>query len=311
MDLLMLPIGMQRSSRRLGMYLAVCLATIPMAVFAQERVLSGLARGILGKDGGDKMFYFPTRSQPYTPDDYGLDFEDVYFNTGDGVKLHAWFLPSKMGVAKAKGTIVFSHGNAGAVGNHLGFTYWMMEAGYNVLMYDYRGYGKSEGKVTKKGLVQDVVAAFDYIKTREDIDTDRLISFGHSLGGAKSIAGLAQKAPVGVRAIVVDATFSSYGDMAERIGGATARAVVSSSYDPVDYIKRLPKVPLLIVHGEADGTIPFVQAEKLFGLANPPKKLMAIEGGDHVGSFAMKNIKYRQQLLQWLDNSMADKEIEK
>ncbi|GAA5497096.1 putative aminoacrylate hydrolase RutD [Rubritalea halochordaticola] len=268
-----------------------------------------VARLLMGESGGDRLFYYPTKKQPHTPGKYGYKYEDVYFKSEDGTKLHGWFLPSKYGAQKAKGTIVFSHGNAGALGHHFYFTYWMVREGYNVFMYDYRGYGSSGGKVSRKGLVEDAQAAFRYIVTRVDIDQDKLVSFGHSLGGAKSIAALAASAPEGLRAVIVDSTFNSYVEMAEIIAGDTGKNIVSGSYEPGKLITKLPKVPLLVVHGTLDRTIPLSQAEKLFQSAHQPKTLFKVEGAGHTSTLIINQEEYRKKLLVWLDAAMEKEKI--
>lgn len=268
-----------------------------------------VARLLVGEKGGDRLFYYPSKSQPYTPKKYGYFYEDVYFKSLDGTKLHGWFLPSSAGSRKAKGTIVYSHGNAGALGHHFAFTYWMIKAGYNVFMYDYRGYGSSEGEVSRKGLVEDARAAFRYIATRKDIDTTKLISFGHSLGGAKSIAALSAESPAGLKAVVVDSTFFSYVDMAEIVAGDVGKNIVSSDYNPGDLVTKLPKVPLLIVHGTLDRTIPLSQAEKLFNAAHQPKTLFKVQGGGHTSTLIINREEYRKKLLVWLDAAMKKEKI--
>ncbi|MEO1857125.1 MAG: alpha/beta hydrolase [Rubritalea sp.] len=263
---------------------------------------SAVVLGLMGKGGGDRLFYYPTKDAPFTPAKHGYAYEDVTFKASDGVKLHGWWLPTQKKSAKA--TIVYSHGNAGSLPHHVVFVYWLVDAGYNVMMYDYRGYGKSEGEVSKEGAVEDAKAAFAYAAGREDVDG--IISFGHSLGGAKSIAALAESAPKKLKAVIVDSTFASYKDMAERVAGPRARKVVTDTYDPCVYVKKLPKgMPVLVVHGSADSTIPFAQAEKLVAAANPPKRLIRVEGGDHVNCFFVEKGKYRTQLLRWMNQTLA------
>ena len=269
---------------------------------AESRLSAAVALGLLGDDGGDKLFYYPTKDSNYTPKHHRYAYQDVYFQSADGLKLHGWWMPAN-GAAKA--TVVYSHGNAGSMGHHLVFVDWLIDAGYNVLMYDYRGYGLSEGEVSKEGLVLDAGAAFSYVASRDGVDD--IVAVGHSMGGAKSIAALSLAAPELLKAVIVDSTFSSYRDMAERVAGKAARKVVSDTYNPCDRVGDLPKgVPLMVVHGAADSTIPFSQAEKLYAAANHPKTLMEIAGGNHVNCFFIKEGKYRRELLQWMDQVLQD-----
>ena len=274
-------------------------------VYAQNRPpttegLAELAELVLGKNGGDRLFYYPTRTAPYDPKRYGIEFEDVTFKSGDGLRLHGWFMSPARGV-KPKGAIVFSHGNAGSVGHHIGFTAWMVRAGYQVFLYDYRGYGKSEGEITRKGMLEDVRAAITYVATRKDVDRNRVISFGHSLGGAQSLAALGEKKMEGLRAVVSFAGFASYKDMARRFAGDAGADLVTDDLSARDLISKIAPVPVLIVHGTADGTVPIGQGEILFAKAGQPKAFFKVKGGSHTGALAMNNGEYRKRILDWLD----------
>ena len=275
------------------------------SIFAEEKAkpkngLSQLAERFLGKHAGDRFFYYPTKTGPYSPAEYGFKFEDVTFASEDGVKLHGWFMKAR-GEGTPKGTVVFSHGNAGAVGHHIGFVSWMMKAGYQVLLYDYRGFGKSEGKLDREGMLKDVRGAFAYIKTRKDVDQKKLISFGHSLGGAKSIAALGQKSVEGLRAVISLAGFASYKDMARFIGGEVGADLVSDDHSARDFVEKLSPVPLMIVHGESDNVVPIGQGEILFKKAKGPKAFFKVENGGHNNALAMNDGAYQKKVLAWLD----------
>jgi len=258
-----------------------------------------LAEKFFGKNGGNRLFYFPTKTAPDTPKTHGQDYENVSFKSQDGTKLHGWFMNPPKGV-KAKGTIVYSHGNAGSVGYHLPFVLWMVQNGYQVFLYDYRGFGKSEGEITRKGLVEDVRAAITYVKTRKDVNAKRLISFGHSLGGAKSLAALGEKMIPGVRGVVSFAGFASYHDMARYFAGEMGVKLVSDDLSARDLVEKISPVPVLIMHGTADRTVPFSQGELLFKKAKEPKTFFKIKEGNHTQALSMNNQEYRRKILVWL-----------
>lgn len=265
--------------------------------------LSQLAQSALGKNGGNRLFYFPTRDEPSTPADWGLKYEVVDFKSGDGTPLHGWFIPAKK--AKPKGTIVFSHGNAGSIGYHIGFCAWFAEAGYNVLMYDYRGFGKSGGDVDRRGMINDVKAAFAYIVKRPDVDRKRLISYGHSLGGAQSVTALGENPVKGLRGIIVDASFASYQAMARVIGGQLGASLVSDELSPKDFVGKLTPVPLLVVHGERDEVVPVSQGLQLYQSAGQPKTLFEVKSGRHGTALSDDNGAYRKRTLAWLDQTLG------
>ena len=152
--------------------------------------------------GCDSWFYFPGAEIHGTPETYDLAVEEVTFAAPDGPDLHGWWVPAK---GKAQGTIVYCHGNFANLTLHAKFVRWVPARGFNLLVFDYRGYGKSEGVVTRAGTVADAVAAIDLALRR---DPKRTVVFGHSLGGAIGIVA-ASKRPQ-VRAIVVESTFPSY-----------------------------------------------------------------------------------------------------
>lgn len=264
--------------------------------------LARIAHQAIGKQGGNQLFYFPTRDEPSTPAAWGLKYESVDFKSGDGTPLHGWFIPAKnKSAASAKGTIVFSHGNAGSISYHLGFCAWMAEAGFNVLLYDYRGFGKSGGSVGRRGMIDDVKAAFAYAATRPDIDTNRLVSFGHSLGGAQSVTALGEAPVKGLRAIVIDGAFASYRAMARIIGGQLGESLVTDELAPKDFVKKLPHVPFLVVHGENDEVVPVSQGLQLYEAAAKPKTLFEVKSGKHGTALSDNDGAYRKKLIEWLD----------
>lgn len=260
--------------------------------------LTQFAEAVLGKDGGNKLFYFPTKDQPATPKTYGRAFTDVNFRSADGVALHGWFLPVDRDV-KSKGVVVFSHGNAGSLGHHLGFVDWLVDAGYDVFLYDYRGFGKSAGTPSREGLIKDVEGAFSYVTQRKDLAGKAIFSLGHSLGGAKSIVALSRTRVPNLRAVMTDGTFASYEGMATVLAGDFGKNLVSDELAPKDYVARLP-APLLIVHGTADEVVPLAQGKQLFTAAVPRKTFFEVKGGGHGNSLSRNGGEYRKKMLEWM-----------
>ena len=250
----------------------------------------------------DSLFYFPTRDEPATPAKWGFKYDNIDFVSTDGTKLHGWFMPARGELAK--GTVVFSHGNAGSIGHHLGFVMWLVEADYQVFMYDYRGFGKSGGELDRHGMVEDVKGAFAYVAGRKDVDAGKLISYGHSLGGAKSVTAISEKHVKGLRAIVIDGTFASYQSMARLVGGDLAAKLISDDFSPKGCIAMIKDTPLLVVHGDRDQVVPIAQGKELFELANEPKTLFEVKGGSHGDSLARDEGAYRKRMLAWLEGVM-------
>lgn len=258
--------------------------------------------GLFSRNGANNLFYFPTHDQPCDPATWGFKFEEVGFHSGDGTSLHGWFIPSR--VNKAKGTVVFSHGNAGSLGHHLGFVLWFAEAGFNVLAYDYRGFGKSGGNVGRRGMIDDVKAAFAYVSKRRDLDANRLVSYGHSLGGAQSVTAIGESPVKGLRAVVIDGAFASYRTMARVIGGRLSESLVSDDLAPKDYISKISPVPLLVVHGSQDVVVPVSQGRQLFRDAAEPKTMFEVKLGNHGDSLSREDGEFRKRVLSWLDATL-------
>lgn len=264
--------------------------------------LARMAKNLLGEKGGNQLFYFPTRDEPQTPADWGFKYETLDFKSADGTPLHGWFVPPKAG--KPKGTIVFSHGNAGSIGHHLGFVMWLAEAGYNVMMFDYRGFGKSGGVLDRRGMIDDVKAAFSHVVGRPDVDARKLVSYGHSLGGAKSVTALGEKPVKGLRAIVIDGAFASYQTMARVMGGQLGASLVTDELAPKDFVGKLAPVPLLVVHGTRDEVVPFSQGKQLFDKAHEPKTLFEVKAGRHGDSLSRDGGDFRKKMLAWLSQRL-------
>jgi fermentation-respiration switch protein FrsA (DUF1100 family) len=260
--------------------------------------MSRMAEMMLGKNGGNQLFYFPLKEAPDTPKTFGLSFEECRIPTSDGETLHGWFLPVKKGQS-VKGTVVFSHGNAGALGHHLGLAKWWPEQGYQVLMYDYRGFGQSTGAPSREGLIRDVEAAFRFAQGRPDVAKTKIFSYAHSLGGAKSIVALSRTKVPGLRGVITDGTFASYVGMADFMAGNFGKKLVTDELAPKDSVGKL-SVPLLIVHGSDDEIVPISQGEQLFAAAGKQKTFFRVAGGRHSDALARRNGEYRRKVLDWM-----------
>ena len=165
----------------------------------------------------NKDFYYPTSDVFPAPVRYRLRHEDVTFPSGDGTKLTGWFIRG-FG-EKPKGTVIHFHGNANNMAGHFAAVAWLPKYGFNVLAFDYRGYGKSDGKPSPGGLYMDCLAAIDYVKSRKDVDPDKILLFGQSLGAANAITAVGKPAseltPLpGIRAVLADSSFYSYRSIA-------------------------------------------------------------------------------------------------
>lgn len=250
-------------------------------------------------------FYFPDRTKYSSPDQVGLAFERVFFNSADGTLLSGWFIPA-LGVASpldAKGTVVHMHGNSQNMTAHWQFVQWVPERGFNVFVFDYRGYGQSHGKPEPKGVFEDAVAALDYLRVRTDIDTGKLFVFGQSLGGMIAIASTGAS-PQGVRAVLAEAPFHSYSALADdRMPGEGQ--LVDPAYCATTYVARLSPIPLLFIHGTNDKVVPYSHSEMLLDEAGEPKRLVTIEGGGHLDIMSERyGTKYQNMTIDFFEQAL-------
>ena len=244
-----------------------------------------------------RYFYFPDRVRYDTPERAGLSFETVYFSSSDGTRLSGWFIPAT-GVANpqaAKGTVVHMHGNAQNMSAHWTYTEWLPARGYNLFVFDYRGYGSSQGSPEPQGIFEDAIAALDCMRARTDIDTGRLLVFGQSLGGMLAIAAVGAS-PQGVRGVLAEAPVHSYtawvdDQMPEK------ELALDDSYCADNYVARLSPIPLLLLHSRTDKVVPYSHSVQLLSEAQEPKRLVTIEEGAHNDAMSTRHGSVYQDMM--------------
>lgn len=219
--------------------------------------------------------FFPDPYMIGSPADLGLDYEEVFFTTEDGVRLHGWYVPHD----NSRITLLWFHGNAGNISHRLDNLALLHDrVGVNIFIFDYREYGKSEGEISKVGTFRDASAAFEYLTSRSDCDANRIVLFGRSLGTALATALAAEHTCAG---ILLESAFTSTDDVMRlyfRFLPPLPPGVVK--YDSLSLIGQVT-VPKLIIHGEFDEIIPLWMGERLFEAASPPKEFYLIRGASH------------------------------
>ncbi|HKO87120.1 MAG TPA: alpha/beta hydrolase, partial [Burkholderiales bacterium] len=231
------------------------------------------------------------------------------FISQDGTRLSGWFIPAKgyPNPKDAKGTVIQFHGNAQNMSAHWRFVEWLPQRGFNIFVFDYRGYGESEGSPEPKGVFEDSDAALTYLRSRADVDPERLLVFGQSLGGTNAIAVVGAGNRAGVKAVAIEATFFSYSAIAgEKVSGIGW--LLDDTYSAKNYIAKIAPIPLLFMHGTTDAVIPYTHTTKLMELARQPKTLLRVEGAGHLeiltGRFGDR---YQRELLHFFEDALADK----
>lgn len=255
-----------------------------------------------------EMFYFPDSVVYDTPASHGLKYEPVRFASRDGTRLSGWFMPA---VGAPKGTVIHFHGNAQNMTAHFAFVSWLPVAGFNLFVFDYRGYGESEGTPNRRGVYEDSQAALQYVRSRRDIDPAKLFTLGQSLGGAVSIAVVGDGNKQGIRAVVADSAFFSYQGIVRDVIGTMpllafvksplSKLLISNDLSPADYIGRIAPIPILLIHGSADQVVPFQHGTWLMERAGQPKTFWRIEGGNHTEALLSPDSPYRRRLTDFLE----------
>jgi hypothetical protein len=257
----------------------------------------------------DSAFYYPDRVPYDTPTRMGLSFRNVSFASSDGTRLSGWFIPAQGydNPRDPKGTIIHFHGNAQNMSSHWLFVSWLPQRGFNVFVFDYRGYGESQGRPEPQGIFEDSNSALNYVRSLQDVDPERLIVFGQSLGGTNAIAVVGSGNRAGVKAVAIEATFYSYSSIAnDKFFGAGL--FVNDAYSAEKYITRVAPIPLLLMHGTSDPVIPYAHSIKLFAKAREPKMLITVEGGGHTEALTSRfGIKYQDALVNFFEASIAGK----
>ena len=250
------------------------------------------------------MIFQPMAQQFYTPDIANIVWEELFIESDPGLQLHGWRLISKV---PRKGNVLFLHGNGENITSHFVNVYWLVDHGYDVYLFDYRGYGRSDGVAELDGVIRDVDAMLSHMQTITPPNQE-LVILGHSMGGALAIHGVAnmpQKAQFS--ALVAVEAFSDYRDVTREVLDKSwitwlikwpVSLTINNSYSPMRSIAQVSPVPLLIMHSRQDQIIDFYHATRLYEQAQLPKQFIEVEGGHNQVFQSNSN---RRLLLEYLE----------
>ena len=225
-----------------------------------------------------KGIYFPIKRIASTPKDIGIEFENVYFFSSDGTRLNGWYVPVK----KQRLTILFCHGNAGNIGDRVEIIGLFHRIGLDVFIFDYRGYGKSQGRPSEKGFYSDAQAAYEYLTEKRKLAERCIVVYGKSIGGNVAINLCSKVSPA---ALISDSAFTSTLDMGKKLFPfLPIKWLISVKYDALSTIKNI-FIPKLIIHAQKDEIIPFQHGKRLFSAAPDPKEFYQMRGGHNDAIF--------------------------
>ena len=243
----------------------------------------------------DRLLFLPnlpSRAVERSPSAVGLAYEPVDLVTGDNIHLDGWFIPAP----EQRGVILFCHGNAGNISHRLDSLLLFHRLGFSTLIFDYRGYGRSQGRPSEAGTYRDVEAAWRYLTRERSIAPSRIILFGRSLGAAVAARQATVHTP---GALIVESCFTSVPDMAaELYPFLPARWLSRLDYNVQQQLRSV-LCPVLVVHSRDDEIIPFRHGEALYTAANKPKQFLELRG-DHNNGFLLTGQDYTQKLDTFL-----------
>lgn len=242
----------------------------------------------------DSLVYFPDRELYGDPSDVGLAFTELTIPTEDGERLHAWWIPTR--VASARGHVLFFHGNAGNVSHRVEHALALSAAGLDLLLVDYRGYGQSTGKPSEEGLHRDARASLAALRAGDRVDPGRVVYMGESLGAAVALRLALETPPL---ACVLQSAFTSLRDVAREHYPAALSSLAGDAYPSRERIRRL-RVPVLILHGEADDIVPVAHARALFDAAPEPRRLHIVPDAGHNDLVHAMGASYGTEVAAWL-----------
>ena len=249
----------------------------------------------------NKIIFHPSRYPEghWDPASVGVPAQDIYFTSEDGVKLHGWFIPAPKAVA----TVLWFHGNAGNISHRLDNIQGLAPLNLNIFIFDYRGYGRSEGEPDEQGIYKDSKAAYKTVIGLNSVSVDTLFLFGRSLGGICAVE-TALNHPA--RGLILESVFTSASDMSRKVFPLIPLGWgIRSKLDAIGNVPNL-KLPKLILHGTRDEIVPYDLGRKLFDHAGEPKKFYPIEGAGHNDTYTIGGRDYFDTLNRFITETLTN-----
>lgn len=239
-----------------------------------------------------KLIYFPTR---YPTGNWELPAatEDVTFRAADGVRLHGWWMTAP----NATRTVLYAHGNGGNITTRREAAIGLRDLGMNVLIFDYRGYGKSEGSPSESGLYMDHEAALEFL-TIQGVPPGQVVLFGESLGTAV-VAEMA--AHHQTAAIILEAPFTDMPAMARRVVPIPLGWLMKHRFDTLSKAPRFT-APLMVIHGTDDDLVPYAFGRRVFEAAPEPKRFYSVQGAHHNDIMETAGANYFEEIGRFVDS---------
>ncbi len=262
--------------------------------------------------GCNHLFYQPSKEILDSPDKHGINYQEFSIPTKDGEHLSAWWLKSKRNTSY--GTFIQFHGNAENMSTHFHSLAWVTDAGFDLVVFDYRGYGTSSGSPTRSSLVDDGRLILDWVV--EKAKTPDIILVGQSLGGAVAVPVLSISPAKRVRLLVLDSTFDSYRAITrEKLSEAILTwpfqyplsFLVSDDFSPRDYISKISN-PILFIHSKKDPVVSFQRGYSLFRNSSTSLDFWEFQTPSHTAGLHIPELEYREKLIELVCSLATNKD---
>ena len=242
----------------------------------------------------ERQIFFPDPDLYCTPAEEGLAYEDLRFQTSDGVSLHGWLVPAPSSPA----LLLFCHGNAGNISHRVDNIRRLHDIGLSVLIFDYRGYGLSKGRITEAGFYLDAEAAHEAARSRAEAAGQKLVLFGRSLGGIAAVYLAASRACSGV---ILESTFTNMAAMArEHFPLPVPESLLRDKLNSLDRIDRVT-APVLFFHGDCDDIVPLRLGQELCEATKAPKEFVTLAGAGHNDTYIVGGAEYFRKFRSFID----------
>lgn len=273
-----------------------------VAVRCRVAVPAIIALALLAS-GCNSYFYWPDLEPPVP--DPKMNLQIRMFESQDGTVLQGWSMPSRTGMSH--GTVVYCHGADSNVGDYYEAAEFIPRDGFDLFLFDYRGYGGSKGSPTREGTILDTHAAIEYSKREPLFRPGPIILYGYSLGAGIAIVVASERDDIA--GVIAESGFTSYREIGRKVVreswktwpfAAFSRILVSRGYDPIDYVDRISPRPLFLMHGGEDKLVPSEMSERLYAKAKEPKSLWIRKGGTHYDPPGRRHAEYERRVVGYL-----------
>jgi len=227
-----------------------------------------------------RLIYQPSAQLSDSPSTYGMEYEALDLQTADGLQLYAWYMEPR----HSRGALILCHGNAGNMSHRLSIASAFYDAGLAVLLFDYRGYGQSEGSPDEPGTYTDAQTAWNWLTQTKNWPAKKIVLYGESLGAAVAVELALRHTPA---ALITESGFTTLYDLGSRVYPfLPVRLLARARYESIDKIGRINS-PKLLIHSPDDEIVPYDHGQALLEAASPPKQFLNTRGGHNDGGFLL------------------------